>query len=543
MEVAGAGGTPPYVRAIRARERAERLSRPTAEWGRAYLKRGTEASLAAFGASKKSANPQQLLNRQAGYYRGPGRYSFGKGLRALGGYAKSVAKVIKTGLGAARDVKEFTKGGLYGGQGVYGGQGLYGGQNSMTRHNALMDFEGAESSMTIHGQKDETDDFSLTLEEYIKPIFAPPITAGTSSSFAAQLIDINPGLQNLAPKLAAIAANYCHYELHQLVFKYKSKVNESNVNKGIAGDVMMTFNYDPANDTFDSVGDVMQSSGRIMGRIVDNLVLGVECDEGKSKDTKYFVRTCPVPIGRDVDEYDHGKLLVCTSNIPSDYSNLAIGDLYMYYTVTLKQFKPGSSKLNNQQRDVFVDSTNRTEVLLFFDASLPVTSSRLYRSALVAQQSNIGGLISSPSVRSIDYTFPADVEGYFEVILSFEGASLSATAIHSEILPGSNITNVSDMYAANHQPVPPLVGISGDLPAPNTTACGPLCCIFIGHYKVRSSTAGFNNTIRLTYNGQSGSTVSQWSLDVREISSNQWQSRSLLSPKFVNLFTGIEETP
>lgn len=516
------------VRAIRARERAMRLARPAAQYSRPFLQRGTPWSIETFGATRREATPEQLARRNAsfftgrGLYGGQGKYSVGKGLRALGGYAKSIGKIARTGLGIARDVRGITGGGLYGGQGRYDPTPIM--KSSVS--NSLMDMSNAEPSMTIHAQADETDDFSFTLEEYIKPIYAPTIAASTSSSFNSQIIDINPGLQNLAPKLAAISANYCHYEIHQLVFRFKSKVNESNVNKGIAGDIMMTFNYDPANDSFDSVTDIMQSSGRIMGRIVDNLVLGVECDDAKSKDTKYFVRTSPVPLGRDIDEYDHGRLVIATNNIPSDYSNLAIGDLYMYYTVTLKQFKPGSSKLNNQQFDIFVCPSNVTEANIFSNATTTLDAG-----TAVVQQSNIGGLVTASASKQLFYTFPADVEGFFEVTLRIEGTSLSNTGLPAVALTGANITFIADMYAA---------GGVGDSPAAFSLASSATNVIYTTHIRVRAATSNANNALRLQYDSGTGGSVTSWSLEVKELTQNSWQSRNVQVPKFVNVASGIE---
>ena len=482
-----------------------------------------------FGLSAARSTDAQKYARQMHGYKGRGRYSFGKSLRALGGYTKSVGKIAKTAGGILkRGASDYASASLamagIGEQGLYGGQGEY-------AMNQLM--EGGAPSLQIHEQLDETDDISFTQEEYVRPIYAPFIAAGTTSSFNSQIIECNPGLTNFAPKLAALSANFTHYQIHQLIFTYRTKINESNVNNGIAGDVMMTFNYDPVNDSYDSVGDVMQSSGRVMARIVDSIQLGVECADSKSKDTKYFVRTCPVPLGRDVDEFDHGNLLVATNNIPSTYSNTAIGDLYCYYTVSLKQFKPGASKINSQQRDLFINNFNVIEASHIFGSGV---GSQISLATLRAQQSNIGGMLTSDAggAQDIKYTFPADVEGFFEITFMLEGTGL--TFIAANATTTGNVTLISDIYAG---------GGAGDAPGSYTTAFSSTRHIVIAHVRVRTSTTSIvNNAMDLTFadTGLTG-TVTAWSYEVKEMSQNNWQSRKIQIPKFVNDATGIETTP
>ena len=489
-----------------------------------------------FGLSYAMSTPTQKYKRMAHGYRGRGLYggqgSFKDLGGMLGGALGSTFGYGKLGKMAGRAAgsglaRRF-------GMGLYGGQGLY-------ESNQLMDVAGAAPSITYHGQDDETDDMPITCEEYIRPIYAPGIVAGSTSSFASETVDCNPGLQSFAPKLAAMAANYTHYEIKQLVFKIKSKVNESNVNNGISGDLMMTFNYDPANDSFDSVQDIMQTSGKTFGRIVDSLEMGVECDPRKSNDTKYLIRTTPVAIGRDVDEFDHGKLVIATNNIPANYSNVAIGDLYVSYTIILKQYRPGSSKLNNQQTDLFVSSTNTTETNIFN------TSGTIDANILLAQQSNSGGglrlstifvpLTTPPSTyglaadRRIFYIFPAWFEGNCELIFRCEGALMTSAAM--DVALQGNVTNVNDVYAS---------GSAGDSPDTFAQATSATAHMLTYHIKVRSATSGIDNAIRLTRNTGTGS-ITQWTIEVREVTQNFWQARNLNTPKFLNYASGIEQSP
>jgi hypothetical protein len=423
-------------------------------------------------------------------------------------------------MAAYNTIKGFSGGGMYGGQGEY-------------HSNALV--EGGASSMTVHGQSDETDSITLTNREYVKDIYAPFIAATTnknsSSGFGSETIQINPGLAEFAPKLAAIAANYQQYELLQLVFEIKPLITESNVNNGITGSIMMVFNYDANSDPYDNKEDVMQSSGAVSGRIVDNLTCGVECDTGKTKDTEYYVRTCPVPFGRDADEFDHGNLCIATNGIPEVLSNATIAELYVYYTVELRHFKPGTVRLNGQQRDLYTlsgaASNTRTELQtpgLHFDNFEVVK----------AQQSNLGTQLSrvAGNDRSYLVKFPASFNGFVEIRISTEGTSLVATN-PSTVIGGTQITQVKDMYGG---------GAVGDAPSGEIFYAGTTSNVYIGRFKVRAATSGTDNTITITGAGVGGGTVTQWALEINELSQNFWQSRGNPVPVFQNISTNLIQT-
>jgi hypothetical protein len=500
---------------------------PRAEFGTIRVRRtaagGSPDIAAAYGDTYATADAQQRgLRNQHGFY-GRGKYSFGKALRAGLGYTKTAGKIArsiaKTGVQLAADYatgRAFTGGGMYGGQGIYGGQGEY-------RHNALM--EGGDMSMQVHGQNDETDSMTLTNREFVKEIYAP-----NNSGFNLENIECNPGLPGFAPKLAAIAANYQQYEIKQLVFEIVPLISESNVNNGITGTIMAVWNYDTNTDLYDNKEDIMQSSGAVSGRIVDKLTCGVECDDKKTKETEYFTRTCPVPLGRDADEFDHGKLVVATNNIPAALYNLTIAELYVYYTIELRHFKPGTTRLNGQQRDEFACSVNATEIT---SPSANFTNQQVLR----AQQSNIGGRLTGDNLPADplfplvniqsgwEYTFPAEFNGYVEVRLILENNSNTRTGAVDTVT--GNVTRVQDL-------VPGSSGLGLDPPHSNFVVFGPTSVICVYRIKVRSATAGTDNKIKITLTGGGGQSVTQWGFQVLELSQNMWQSRTNNLPIYIN---------
>ena len=503
---------------------------PRSEFGAQYIRRtsagGDPSTAATYGDTWGTASEQQRANRTAHGYYGRGKFSFGKSLRALGGYAKSVKRVTDTvgsaGVNIARNIGMARS---------YMGGGLYGGQGSYDRKNALI--TGGDLSMTVHGQSDETDSLTLTNREFVKEIYAP-----NNSGFNLETIAVNPGLYDFAPKLAAIAGNYQQYELKQLVFEIVPLVSESNVNNGITGTIMAVFNYDANTDPFDNKEDIMQASGAVSGRIVDSLKLGVECDNTKTKDVEYFIRTTPVPINRDNDEFDHGKCVIATNNIPSQFYNLTIAELYVYYTVELRHWKPGSIRLNNQQRDEFLCNIDVKET------ETPSTAIPANESAngdlLRAHQSNIGGKLTGNNdggASRFIYTFPASVSGFFEIQVFIErsgGSPLTRTAAALTVGVGSQITLVNDM-------LPAFAGLGGDGVGSQFNCFSADRDIAIYHVKVRSAVGLNNNSAIIAFTGGDGSgDVKQWGFKVFELSQNLWPSRTNTVPVYVNDRTGVQ---
>ena len=544
MQAAGGGGaarrayryTNPKRHAI-AIQKSLTKRFPRAEFGTVYHKRtsagGDPGVEQHYGASWADATPDQRANRITHGFYGRGKYSFGKSLRALGGYTKSIGKVINTvGSTGVKAASNFAKARSILGMGLYGGQGIYGGQGEY-RQNSLI--AGGDMSMQVHAQSDETDSMTLTNREFIKEIYAPD-----NSGFNMENIECNPGLPGFAPKLAAIAANYQQYEIKQLVFEIVPLISESNVNNGITGTIMAVWNYDTNTDLYDNKEDIMQSSGAVSGRIVDKLTCGVECDTNKVKETEYFTRTCPVPIGRDADEFDHGKLIVATNNVPAGFYNQTIAELYVYYTIELRHFKPGTTRLNGQQREEFLCVQNGLE---------SVTPSQNYASGattvLRAQQSNMYGRLLGTNPTALisrwAYTFSPEINGNFEIRLYVEFSPPS----------GSSYTSVSESYTGNVFPVldvnPGTVGGTGaDVPHSHITAGlggGMNTLITVHHVRVRSATAGVNNSFTVNLGGPGTGNVSSWGFSIVELSMNLWQSRTINNPVYINDATKIQTVP
>jgi len=290
----------------------------------------------------------------------------------------------------AGDVRNFMGKGLYGSQQI-GGGGAYKMNSAKNSSNQLI--AGGRQAPRTLAKNDETDTIILSDCEFVKDIFAPSILSG-SSSFASQLVGVNPGLAGFAPNLSQIACNYTEYELQQLVFELRPVISENNVNDGQSGIAMMVFNYNSNDDPFDNKEDVMQAHGSVSGRIVQPITCGVECDPRKTNKTKFFTRTGPVPYLKDNDEYDMGVLTIATNNIPVNFSNKQIYELWVHYKCLLRKRKAGAMRLNNQQRDIFVCSGDVLAASALYKSSSATQFVGGASGVLASQQNNLFCLLS-----------------------------------------------------------------------------------------------------------------------------------------------------
>jgi len=487
-----------------------------------------------FGEDYRSAEPLQKMLRRSTGYRGKGAY-WGK---ALGGWAGGRISALtgfdqfkdwgaKAGDWASDKAQDFAMNKLkkLTGQGLYGGQGAY-------LNNALI--AGGAQSMDIKGNTDETETITIRNCESMFEIFAPTIASG-SSPFASQKVAINPGLFDFSRKLSAIAKNYLQYEIKQMVFEIRPLVGESTINNGISGNIMAAVSYDPVPEVPDNKDEFMDMSGAVSGRIIDQLNVGVECDPTKTKSTEYFVRTGPVALGRDVDEFDHCALYIGTNNIPSTFSNIAIAELWVYYTIELRMWKPNRDIL----RDLVVSNTNRTQLrtglgtegnpYVYSYSGVTDINQNLVG---FAQQSNLGckytGFTPSILGASWEAEFPANFSGCVEVHLRYEGVSLGGQGSIAITTTG-NVSPIKDMYASTDNQ-----GGNADSPGYTFVNGGLNLTTIIMRLRVRSATGAQNNAWRILIAGITG-TITQWSLETTEYST-QLMQKGLVDPrpKFVD---------
>lgn len=524
---AAGGATRAQVAAAIGARTAARF--PYSKYGSAHYLRGSPGSVSKFGSSYRAASPYQQAVRKATGFVGRGKYSLPRFINDFKLVESVGDRFLKKGipnmLRAGGAVKSFMGRGLYGSQNVTG-SGAYSGMSMGSADNALI--VGGRSAPRTIATNDETDTIILSDCEFVRDVFAPEVLSG-SSSFESETVSTNPGLAGFAPNLSQIACNYTEYEIQQLIFELRPVISENNVNDGQSGIAMMVFNYNPNEDPYDNKEDVMQAHGSVSGRIVQPIRCGVECDTRKTNKTKFFTRTGPVPYQKDADEYDMGVLTIATNNIPSQFSNKQIFELWVHYKVLLRKRKAGAMRLNNQQRDLFVCAGNVSDATtgLFHGQLVTGTSG-----VLASQQNNLFCGLETSVAQKLKILFPASYSGFIEIRMIIEGTTLtsgSSTGLTfstaSPDLTG-NIIAVSDMYAS---------ATAGDSANYYVSSLSATSAVLIGHFKVKSASGGIENMISIVGGFlTSGPQITQWSLEIQELTQSHWQSRSQVAPILLN---------
>jgi len=393
---------------------------------------------------------------------GRGRYTFGSfirdvesvGRRAEGTANRFLTRGLPRVLGAARSV------GL-GGSGLYSGRGMY-------NQNVLI--EGGDAPMSIGMGATDNQEVVINHCEYLQDVYGP-----ASAAFSNNSLDLNPGLLENFPFLGQIAANYEEYEFLQLMFHYKSTVDASISSTGTTGTLIMATNYNADAAPFLSKESMMQYHGANNTRLDKEMDHGVECDPAKNAGTAIrYVRTVPLVDSQQKKEFDLGKFQWAIVNIPSQFQNQQVGELWVSYTVKLGKPKLAVSLGRTIAEDRFISNGGETSTSLLGTQLLKLT------------QSNINTVWSesvSGTAVTLTCTFPNFLTGRYEIQVRHVGSKTNPSAP----TVGGNVSLVSDMWA-----------ISSYLSYWFSSGTAP---VMIVHVDVSPATAGVDNTLSIEFDG------------------------------------------
>jgi len=458
----------------------------------------------ALGQNALASAQQRIAARQMFGGRGlyEGRGSFLSDVESVGHrfLTKGIPNLVKAG-GALK--------GLFG-RGMYSGRGGYGEGNEVM-------VGGSSHSAEITSAGDETGGIMICNREYVGDIFGP----ATSGTFNVTPFPLNPGLEQTFPWLSQLAANYEEYEFHQLVFEFKSSLQDVNSNTGQVGTIITATNYNASQPLFTDKPSMAAYYGSVSGKTTDDQTHGVECDPAKlSGAAGQYVRTNPVLAGEDLKSYDHGIFQLATHNIPGTPGsatnpgllNGTLGELYVYYKVHLRKPKFLTGRGLAITRALYVSNGSETRTLITGGSTI-----------LKGQQNNLNVLIADGSQtfpagtvtdNGLLFTFPAYFAGNVAITITVEGTSLvgfiSDLATANTYFTTGQVSTCSDMYAAG--------AILNDSPSWFVncgTAAGTSVMQLVMHIKLQPATNAINNTLLLRY-GISGGTVTQSMIDMCE---------------------------
>jgi hypothetical protein len=453
-------------------------------------RRGTPESIAQFGATYRQATPDQLAMRRNWNYTGNGMY------RGRGGFFGDLWNKVKDVYSSpvGTQIRSAIGGGLR--SGVLGPKGMLAGQAMSAMGIGDYDVSSGQAPVVTNDIVDGgvgqgvpsfgpsgANTVTITHKEYICDIFGPE-QAGT---FANQTFSLNPALASTFPWLAQVAANYDEYTFGQLMFTFRSTVTDFVATNGQVGTVILATQYNADDTPFQSKQDAMEYDGAVSGKCSQEIIAGVECDPAQNSGSYgKYTRAGPVPEGQDVKTYDLGTLNVGVSNTPGVFSNQALGELWVSYTVQLRKPKFFVTRGLSLATDVFVGKgtssvlnamtigegqQNRigTKLLREYDSgptNYPVNPQRLY-------------LVFPPS-------FSGDVDIQLISVCPTVGTTLCVLGASN---PGTGIKPINDIWGGSGTGAwQQNYGFNGN----SATTLGPACTG--AHFRITSPSTAQTNT-------------------------------------------------
>lgn len=398
-------------------------------------------------------------------YRGRGMYMGGSGGywgRKIGGFFGKADLGDKLGDIGGSMIRQFVPGGSLAMDAANAASRVYSGQGEYV-NNSLVD--GAEPIPTFNPTPDGST-VTISHREYIGDIYAPD----SGALFQCTPFAVNPGIERTFPWLSQIAQNYDEYTLQQCMFSYRSTVADFASNSGQVGQVIMATIYNASSDPFADKAQMMQYDASMSCKTSESMVHGVECDPAKlSGPVGRFVRSNPVAVSQDVNNYDHGLFNIAVTETPSTYANQAMGELWVSYTVQLRKPKFFVNRGLGISRDVF--ACNQCP-----GTKQPFNFTTAPSALLIGQQNNIGCVLSqydsantvvvptgAPALNCIsswqemgpatagtishfEVTFPANYTGILRCTLHV--AAPAGTQVTGEFVPYAqgNITRFYDTF-------------------------------------------------------------------------------------------------
>lgn len=421
---------------------------PLSQYSYSPMLRGSPASLSAYGATWKSATPEQRALRAQMMMSGKGLY------KGRGGFFGGLAGLLtgqgwKKGSDFGDKVWDTVKGSVsnlpYGAQiskamelsdmvnplgqalATHAGKGLYKGRGVYAANNLVSDGGALASSIVPQFHPSDMHTIEYSNREYVRDIFAP----ASNSVFELQTWELNPGLPTSFPWLSQLAVNFEEYELIQLAYTFKSTVADFAASSGQVGQVIMCTQYNPDSGNFATKDEMMLYEGGMSCKTSESMIHGVECDPSKlAGAAQKYVRVGNIPASEDLKNYDLGKTSLAVVNAPSTYANQQIGELWVSYTIRLRKPKIASGNAYNVRRDVFISpqtvvastgiglkysellSSSRnslgTAITIGTGATIPTAGTDDLRNATA-------GTVNAGIVEQFRLTFPSEFSGVLRI--------------------------------------------------------------------------------------------------------------------------------
>jgi len=422
----------------------------------------SEAGVARFGKTYRSADPAQKAQRMLDQYYGHGSYSQPM-YTGHGGYGQDIGRALGR-LGSKLAPIPGIQGGKFGGWlgNLITGGGDYSmvaAQDSEPHANNLMNGHAMGQPPKIVTHADETGSIEIVHREYLTDLFGP----AAGNGFQNQSYPLNPALQQSFPWLSQLAGNYDEYEFLQLMFEFRSTTTDIGTSTtGQVGTIIMSTNYNAASLPFQDKASMMEYAHSASCKTTEHMRHFVECDRHKvALSSQLYTRSNPVLTGEDVKTYDHGLFQVGLANSPAGFAGLPIGELWVSYKVMLRKPKLFVARGLEIDRDSFYTSTNLDSTV---EPSTPFGTANTTK-YLRGQQNNIGCAIfpgqalaysgtTSPAQTvtttstALFILFPAQFAGNLRITIRCTTAGTFTGNCSFAVTRLGNVQPIFDQYAA-----------------------------------------------------------------------------------------------
>lgn len=242
----------------------------------------------------------------------------------------------------------------------------------------------------------------------------------SSVLFESKVFQVNPGLDETFPYLAAIARNFQQYKFKGLIFEFKStSANALNSTNTALGTVALAMQYQSDCANFNNKNQLLNEMWSVDGKPSENVLLPVECDPSMTTIPLLYTRSAAQPANSDLKMYDLGKVTIATVGSqaaavigelwvsyevelqkPQLYAGLAIGSETAHYSLVPTSAAPLSTPAK------YLDNIGLT--LTANSITFPVSAQGKYLVTYTCETTGAGAVLTAPAVSPTNCTFDYD---------------------------------------------------------------------------------------------------------------------------------------
>lgn len=413
-----------YRRTYRRRNgRTYRRRRPYYRPRRVYRRRAPRRSRAStMGSVAKKAFASEIsgaVGRNLGMQLGS---AIGGGIGSLAG---PVGSAVGSGLGA-----------LGGRAASYFLNSIMGHGDYKTTYNTLVSADAVPQFSSGKWRE-----IAISHREFIQDV----VSSGTTGAFKIETFPINPAMPETFPWLAGVAQNFEEYQIHGMVFEFKSTTSNFSTTQNL-GTVVMATQYNSLSPVFTNKQEMENYQFGVSTNPSCNLMHAVECETFLNPVHTLYVRSGPVTTG-DLRLYDLGKFSIASVGLPA--ANTTIGELWVTYQIKMLVPKLGDSA---SVADHYIISN-----LAAVGASTPFGAAN--GNPLVATNTSDFGTVVQGNTIDIPEWFSGNIMVDYSAIIN--GGTLPVIGYVMTPSGGASELDILDGDTTYYYQIPPATGITG----------------------------------------------------------------------------------